>query len=111
MAIDENLVYESIGQKIKKLRAEKGLTQEKLAIGIGVSRVSLANYESGKQYIYISDLYKVAEYFELQITDLLPSIENIKAKSTPSKVVEQDDELTKQVKEEIIKFIEEDHLK
>lgn len=37
-----------IGQTIKKLREEKKLTQEQLAITCGISRVTLGKIEQGK---------------------------------------------------------------
>lgn len=36
-----------IGEKIQKLRREKGLSQEALAEALGVSRQSVSKWESG----------------------------------------------------------------
>lgn len=71
MVIDDDLVYKEIGDRIKQVRTEEKLTQEKFADEIGVSRVSLANYESGKQSIYISDIYKIAAHFNIPISALI----------------------------------------
>jgi transcriptional regulator with XRE-family HTH domain len=70
MDINDDFIYTTIGKKIKEYRDAKGLTQEDLAKDIGFSRTSLANFESGKQAVYISDLYKLAVRFGIQITDL-----------------------------------------
>ena len=39
-----------IGEKIQKLRREKGLSQEALAEAVGVSRQSVSKWESGARY-------------------------------------------------------------
>lgn len=85
--IDEKHVYVLIGNRIKELR-DKKFSQEELAKAIGVSRASIANYESGKQAIYISDLYKIADVLEVDIASLLPSIDQIRLQSAEEKLEE-----------------------
>lgn len=48
------------------------MTQERLAVLIGMSRASLANIETGRQTVLIHHLYRIAEQLQLDITDLLP---------------------------------------
>lgn len=110
MPIDENAVYVSIGGKIKDLREQKGLSQEQLAKIIDVTRATLANYESGKQFVFISGLYQLAEYFEVAPTYFLPSLEDVTVIS-PIQKVQQASNLNTLEKQELIKFIEEDHRK
>ncbi len=101
--VDENLVYILIGKRIKELRGEN-FSQEKLAELIKVSRASIANYESGKQAIYISDLYKIADVLNVEINKLLPSIDEIRSKS-PEKILEQAKNLAEKEKRELEEFI------
>lgn len=55
-----------IGKKLKNARMEAGLTQEKAAEEIGVSRQTISNWENEKSYpdiisvIALSDLYSVS---------------------------------------------------
>lgn len=55
-----------IGKKLKNARIEAGLTQEKAAEKINVSRQTISNWENGKSYpdiisvIALSDLYSVS---------------------------------------------------
>ena len=55
-----------IGKKLKKARIEAGLTQEKAAEKIDVSRQTISNWENEKSYpdiisvIALSDLYSVS---------------------------------------------------
>ncbi len=60
-------IQNEIGRRIKHLRQEKGLTQEDLAFEIKISRDHLSNIENGKHPINIKNLYKFAEYFEVEM--------------------------------------------
>jgi transcriptional regulator with XRE-family HTH domain len=108
--INENLVYVLIGKKIKDLREksssqeDKSFSQEKLAESISVSRASIANYESGKQSIYISDLYKIADVLNVEINSLLPSLDETRLKS-PEKIIEQSENINEKTKKELENFI------
>jgi len=100
--IDEDLIYKLIGEKIRqhregcKIDGEK-VTQERLANEIGVSRVSIVNFENGKQAIYLSDLYKVANFFKADVNAFLPSIDEV-TQASPEQKINQDDQLTNEAK-------------
>lgn len=104
--IDEDIIYVFIGNNIKYFRDKAGLTQETLSKAIGVSRASLANYESGKQAIYISDLYKIADTLNIDIKEILPTLKEIQSKSFPGKIVDEAKNLTDEQKREIKEIIE-----
>jgi transcriptional regulator with XRE-family HTH domain len=106
ITMDEKLIYEFVGKKIRQIRERADITQEKLAPVLGASRASIANYEGGRQAISISDLYKLADYLKVQITDFLPSVEEMKEKSAPEQVLEKAQDLKEIEKEEIKTFIE-----
>jgi len=60
----------SIGGNIKKLRAEKGVTQEQLAEHLAITYQSVSKWENN---ITVPDLYlipKIAEYFDIFIDEL-----------------------------------------
>ena len=54
-----------------RLRAKKGITQEKMAEQFGVSRSTIAKWESGASipHLYIVD--NIADFFEVSIDELL----------------------------------------
>ena len=70
-----NKVNIFIGDRIYTLRNKQGLAQMELAKKLGVSRASIANYESGKQRIQTDDLYRVAQLFNVTPFYLLPEVE------------------------------------
>ena len=60
MAPEHHDIYEKIGQNLKNLRRMQNVTQSKLAEVLGVSRVSIANIESGRHAIAIHHLVKAS---------------------------------------------------
>lgn len=57
----------TIGEKIKQLRMERQETQEDLAIALGISRVSIGNYERDYRVPDSKVLSKIARHFGIQM--------------------------------------------
>ncbi len=68
----------SAGANIKRMRLEKGLTQEEVALHLGVSFQSVSKWERGDGYPDIEMLPAIANYFGVSIDDLLGVSEQIK---------------------------------
>lgn len=64
------MITEDVGKRIKMLRNERGLSQEKLALKAGIDRTYLAGIESGKRNATIQSLEKIANALEIKIKDL-----------------------------------------
>lgn len=60
-----------IGERIKQLRYEKGLTQEEVAAHLGVSAQSISKWERGEGYPDIEMLPTLASYFNISIDGLV----------------------------------------
>ena len=60
-----------IGKNIRKLRTEKGLTQDQLAEMLFVTRQTVSNYETGKSRPDIDMLMKIAEVLDADINAVL----------------------------------------
>ncbi|MFM2357355.1 MAG: hypothetical protein RJA61_92 [Candidatus Parcubacteria bacterium] len=59
-------------QKIKELRIKKGLSQEKVAQAMGVSRPTYTSFESGKkQHIDVEEAQKLAVFFGMTLNELI----------------------------------------
>ena len=67
-------IRNSIGKKIKTLRQEKELSQEKLAEFVNLSREHLSCIERGKNTPTIETLYSIAKYFEINIKDFFDNL-------------------------------------
>lgn len=60
-----------LGEKIKYLREEKGLTQQKLADILNINRVTLTGYEIGRRTPDVYMLKKIADFLEVTVDYLL----------------------------------------
>lgn len=69
------ILYESIGNNIKKMRKIKKLGQQDLAEKISLSRSSLSNIEIGNHQPSIYTIYEIILALECKIEDILPSLE------------------------------------
>ena len=68
-------MYEKqLGEKIKRLRNEKGLSQEKFALLIEMDRTYFASVESGKRNISLLNIEKIAKGLGITISELFEGI-------------------------------------
>jgi transcriptional regulator with XRE-family HTH domain len=68
--------YAAVGSLIYAARKAKRITQERLAAAIGYSRTSVTNIESGRQAIPVDIFVKIADACNVEVSALLPRIEN-----------------------------------
>lgn len=62
-----------IGPKIKKLRNQKGYSQEYLAECLEISQATLSNIESGKTKLNIGIIQRICKELEFDILELIES--------------------------------------
>ncbi len=60
-------IQNELGRRLKSLRLEKSLTQEDVANEVNMSRDHLSNIENGKYPINIKTLYKLAEFYKVDM--------------------------------------------
>ena len=63
------------GEKIRELRGKYGYTQERLAELVGVSHVSISQWENGKAYPRMGMVIKLASVFKVDPAELVGTIE------------------------------------
>ena len=61
----------NIGQNIKRLRTQKGLTQTSVADAIHVTPQAVSRWETGACYPDLESLINLAVYFDVRVDDLL----------------------------------------
>lgn len=60
-----------VGQKIRKYRQSRGLTQEQLAFKAGLHRAYIGHVERGEKNIGLINLEKIAKSLSIETTELL----------------------------------------
>jgi len=70
-------LQKDLGITIKALRAEKGVSQEKLALSTGIDRRYMSDIENGKRNISLEIIEKLAAFFEMKVSELIQTTEKI----------------------------------
>lgn len=68
------IVKAKFGAKVKKLRALTGLSQEKFALEIDMDRTYLASVEAGKRNLSLLNIKKLADGFNVTISELFEGV-------------------------------------
>ena len=72
------MIQIEFGKRIKELRENIGLSQEKFSLKIGMDRTYYASVESGKRNISLKNIEKIANGFDISIAQLFTEITNNK---------------------------------
>lgn len=75
--IHQDRLYRFIGERLKRVRIEAGLTQAQLADRAGVLRSSIANAETARQKTPLHVLYRLCIGLEIETRSILPSNEHV----------------------------------
>ena len=67
-------IQTAFGLKVQQLRKNTGLSQEKFALSIDMDRTYLASVEAGKRNISLNNIEKIANGFNLTVSELLSGI-------------------------------------
>ncbi len=67
-------ITELFGSRIKELRLQTGLSQEKFSLQIGMDRTYYASVEAGKRNISICNIKKIADGLQVSLSDLFKPI-------------------------------------
>lgn len=69
-----DIFYKKLGKKIKNLRGQLGLSQERLAILLKMNRISLSQIESGERKVSAEEIAKLSKTFNIR-SDVLLNLE------------------------------------
>ncbi|HTV30493.1 MAG TPA: helix-turn-helix transcriptional regulator [Xanthobacteraceae bacterium] len=72
ISMSSDRIYQQIGVAIRVRRKKQSLTQHQLAAQVGVSRAALANIETGRQRVFVHQLYALAAALQMTPHELLP---------------------------------------
>lgn len=90
--IDDQLLYKTIGSKVRDLRenADGGRkTQAELAELVGLERTSITNIEKGVQKVPLHVLYRICSVFDVPLNEVLPALEQVQQPTVERPALEQ----------------------
>lgn len=68
------MITKEFGKRIRFLREQTGLSQEKFALQINMDRTYYASVESGKHNISLHNIEKIARGFGITLSELFETI-------------------------------------
>lgn len=68
------MITEKVGNRIRELRNETGLSQEKFALKIGMDRTYFASVELGKRNIALKNIEKIANGLGVTLSEFFEGI-------------------------------------
>jgi transcriptional regulator with XRE-family HTH domain len=75
--IDQTLL--AIGRKIRSIREEQKISQEKFALKAGMGRTYYAGIELGYRNVSAKNLVKIAAHLGVEVGDLFPPVAELLA--------------------------------
>jgi transcriptional regulator with XRE-family HTH domain len=72
--MQSNRTLHALATRIKKLRLDRGISQEELAHRSGLSRTGMGFLETGKRWPRLDTLLKVADGLNISVDELLKGV-------------------------------------
>ena len=64
-------LQKNLGITLKKLRIQKGVSQEKVALEAGIGRRYMSDIENGRRNVSLEIIDKIAMFFEMKASELI----------------------------------------
>lgn len=74
MKNNETDVCKRFGKTIKKLRVNKGMSQEKFALSIGLDRTYYSSVENGNRNISLINIERISKGLEISLSELFKEV-------------------------------------
>lgn len=68
------MIQNEFALRIKELRTQSGLSQEKFALKINMDRTYYASIEAGKRNLSLKNIKKIADGFEISLEELFKNM-------------------------------------
>ena len=68
--MEKNLFLIQLGSRIRKIRKQKGMTQQHLSSASEIEKANLSRIETGMTNPTVLTLLKICNAFEVKVTDL-----------------------------------------
>lgn len=95
----------AFGKRLKELRAERSLTQEKLAELVGIEPASIGMIEIGKRAPSFKTLQKIAEALDIQYFELFKAEDANTPNALQALILKETENLNPKILKHILKSI------
>lgn len=75
VVVEKAEIDQIFGRLLSSVRKRSGFSQKQLGDAVGLSRVSIANIESGKHGVQLSFIFNVADILGVDVDELIPQID------------------------------------
>jgi transcriptional regulator with XRE-family HTH domain len=72
---NNEVFYKEVGNRIRKARQDRKITQQELADLVSLSRTSITNIEKGRQKLLLHTLIQISEALSVEPAKLMPKKE------------------------------------
>lgn len=73
-ATNETKLLQTFGKRVAETRKSKSMTQSELADKVNMSVVTIAYIETGKRWVRLSTLDRIAKALKVSVSDLLKGV-------------------------------------
>jgi transcriptional regulator with XRE-family HTH domain len=96
-----------VGQKVRRLRKERGMTQSELAQRIGIIQSDLCRMEKGEYKVSLEVLFRVLQVFGMRIGEFFnePAQEAAAGPGTEAELLERFRDLSAEARAEVLDYV------
>lgn len=69
------VIKEEFGKRVRELRKQTGLSQEKFALQVDLDRTYIASIENGKRNVSLENIEKLARGFGITISEMFKGVD------------------------------------
>lgn len=69
--MDDRQLFFGIGERIRQLRTERGISQQELAAMCDFEKSNMSRIESGKTNLTLKNMYKISRALGVRLSDLV----------------------------------------
>jgi len=96
----------SVGQRIRRHRHDRNLTQTELARHIGIQQSDLSRMEKGEYRVSLDVLFRLLQAFEMSLGEFFGDMAHDNLTSSEAVLVQSFRELPQDAREEVLEFVE-----
>jgi len=96
----------SVGERIRRHRHDRNLTQTELARHIGIQQSDLSRMEKGEYRVSLDVLFRLLQVFEMSLGEFFGDLAHENLTSSEATLVQSFHELPRDVQVEVLEFVE-----